>query len=878
MASSIRQAGASIATPRDKSAHRATVTSHLERSHLERSHNEEISKRLTVAHVEIAKLHEDADQLKKQEIEINLLRNAAARSELSVKAKCDQLEIALERSNTSLKHAERNAHARQEDSENKIIALQTKLRQTTARSEEAKATADALRKQIQMELIETKRLSALAKTGDAKKYRELELRLEWAEQATVQANASAAAQLQEAEARQAAMQALQTKMQEQVACAEDAVFEMRKELLASEEQLQSSVIEAQHSAGSSEAGSQARFQKMEVELERTKRRADHIDESTAAQKLEQKTRLAALTDDLAICKSELAQWRSAAGHSDLSAATQVQQLNDRLQRRLKESDETAERLRKDVRDVKAEFLDWQRGDSMFKANAKAESTRLESMVKRYEQAFELSESNAATERQHLELKFTSYQRQEEDASRRAFDALQQSEANLHELRGAEINAQRISADEVLSIVGKLQNLEANHERFKGETAQAEVTREMTYTATQEKLEAQLMALEAKEEHESATAAKLETRVEEMVQHLQKGRNELEEQLQQTCIDATHDAALAKVDASAQCQHLEHALRRAEKLNKYQEESNLAAQKALEAQVMTAIEDAAQCRREREQTEVTLMQRCQEITKRLKLSDSRANDSNLRTVQVEADSEACQLELEAALERSQSTAQHEVATVTTKYEDLELQLASSEKRAAMQLAQAEIDMDQLQKETLATSEAAQETEEEALSRMQKAVSHLYEEEQDVLSMQQEEVAMAAKFHHLESEVASKDLSIDALEENVASLTSVTGQLRDRLQQTRLKANKGAGKGPKKLSAAREDRLWRIFKMCERSGDGKITRKELAHICKKNKGIADFFRLPAHDTEAIDVFFLATDSDNSGDLSWDELKDWAANGMN
>lgn len=78
----------------------------------------------------------------------------------------------------------------------------------------------------------------------------------------------------------------------------------------------------------------------------------------------------------------------------------------------------------------------------------------------------------------------------------------------------------------------------------------------------------------------------------------------------------------------------------------------------------------------------------------------------------------------------------------------------------------------------------------------------------------------------------------------------------------------------LSKEDEDELRRIYYMCDRgdwlggSGDNTISLDELEKAVKMNKDVADFLNL--HSRHAVDKFFKNLDSNQDGEVTWEEFK--------
>eukprot|EP00746_Dinoflagellata_sp_MGD_P163875 gnl/MRDRNA2_/MRDRNA2_92154_c0_seq1.p1 gnl/MRDRNA2_/MRDRNA2_92154_c0~~gnl/MRDRNA2_/MRDRNA2_92154_c0_seq1.p1 ORF type:complete len:922 (+),score=210.64 gnl/MRDRNA2_/MRDRNA2_92154_c0_seq1:41-2806(+) len=77
--------------------------------------------------------------------------------------------------------------------------------------------------------------------------------------------------------------------------------------------------------------------------------------------------------------------------------------------------------------------------------------------------------------------------------------------------------------------------------------------------------------------------------------------------------------------------------------------------------------------------------------------------------------------------------------------------------------------------------------------------------------------------------------------------------------------------------KEIRLRQIFEICDRGGDGEISRSELIMACRRSEEIADFFSLPKKflkesETGLLEAWFAAGDADGDGQMTWEELKDF------
>jgi Ca2+-binding EF-hand superfamily protein len=82
---------------------------------------------------------------------------------------------------------------------------------------------------------------------------------------------------------------------------------------------------------------------------------------------------------------------------------------------------------------------------------------------------------------------------------------------------------------------------------------------------------------------------------------------------------------------------------------------------------------------------------------------------------------------------------------------------------------------------------------------------------------------------------------------------------------------------KISKKKEQQLRQIFETCDRSGDGEVSRSELIMACRRSEEIADFFSLPKRflkesETGLLEAWFAAGDADGSGQMTWEELRDF------
>lgn len=79
------------------------------------------------------------------------------------------------------------------------------------------------------------------------------------------------------------------------------------------------------------------------------------------------------------------------------------------------------------------------------------------------------------------------------------------------------------------------------------------------------------------------------------------------------------------------------------------------------------------------------------------------------------------------------------------------------------------------------------------------------------------------------------------------------------------------------ARKEERLKRIYTMCNKDGGVGVSKEELISICTVNKGVAAFFGIPTNLggeelDAALENFFEAADADGDGEMTWEEFRDF------
>eukprot|EP00747_Dinoflagellata_sp_TGD_P200439 gnl/TRDRNA2_/TRDRNA2_73846_c0_seq1.p1 gnl/TRDRNA2_/TRDRNA2_73846_c0~~gnl/TRDRNA2_/TRDRNA2_73846_c0_seq1.p1 ORF type:complete len:450 (+),score=66.19 gnl/TRDRNA2_/TRDRNA2_73846_c0_seq1:629-1978(+) len=85
---------------------------------------------------------------------------------------------------------------------------------------------------------------------------------------------------------------------------------------------------------------------------------------------------------------------------------------------------------------------------------------------------------------------------------------------------------------------------------------------------------------------------------------------------------------------------------------------------------------------------------------------------------------------------------------------------------------------------------------------------------------------------------------------------------------------------KVGSDATEKLWKIFKLCDTSGDGQINKRELIKVCAKRPEVAAFFGLPMHiraedgSRDKMELLFQKIDKNDDREITWLEFRSFYA----
>lgn len=426
--------------------------------------------RLLKTNEEVERLQRDAQDARAREIEG---RQKAMVDEAASKAECNQLEVAFRQSRQELSFVQATVNARVEEWESRC-AVAENLEADAQRSVcEARESAIEMCQAMEGDLraakgqeIEIRLTMTQAQAACDARCQQLEVMHERSQRALAYAEASASSQHQELMAKIAALHASERITVAAGEQAQSDLMALHQKLIASEDKLKASEIEAQRSAALAkaeareaeltiESAAQAQHQEFEMRVRAQSRAMKSTEEASEKS-------FNIFEERLKVCETEKAQIQLNAAEMEMAASDKCKRLEDILelsqQKAIKAQCHEAEAI----------------------AAAEAKCLEVEIALASSQRNFQQAEIRQAAQQQDLLAELKSARSQGDEATKAAArvgllaaEKFKCLEDQAEKLRQQEIEAQKLAAHRNATASAKLDQLEVEVEAAKGTTEQVE---------------------------------------------------------------------------------------------------------------------------------------------------------------------------------------------------------------------------------------------------------------------------------------------------------------------------------------------------------------------------------------------------------------------